>query len=93
VVDQAQELIIILQTAMQVPDIAINQTAKDFIDQYITTLQKQINLIVKNNEISQKLITSSIQAFNENRQKQVIRGNIARTGSVGKPVVDGVMQR
>lgn len=93
VVDQAQELIIILQTAMQVPDIAINQTAKDFIDQYITTLQKQIDLIVKNNETSQKLITSSIQAFNENNQKQVIRGNIARTGNAGKPVVDGVMQR
>lgn len=93
VVDQAQELIIILQTAMQVPDIAINQTAKAFIDQYISTLQKQIDLIIKNNETSQKLITTSIQAFNENSQKQIIRGNIARTGSVGKPVVDGVMQR
>lgn len=67
VVDQAQMLIQVLQSAEQVPAISNNSSAQDQIQKYITTLKTQINMVVTFKETNQKLITSNIQAIIANQ--------------------------
>jgi integrating conjugative element protein (TIGR03755 family) len=93
VIDKAQELIIILQAARQVPEISINSTAQDIISQYLATLNQQINLIVNNNETSKKLIVSTIDAIGQNKNRYLAKGNTVTAGAnSNKPLVDGVIK-
>ncbi|WP_150467602.1 integrating conjugative element protein [Francisella sp. SYW-9] len=94
VVDKAQELIIILQAARQVPSIATNKTAQEFIDRYISTLNQQINLVVNNNETSKKLLVNTIETLNQSHKQKEMVGNSSIGISPSKaPLINGVVQK
>ena len=61
IVDQAQMLIQILQSAEQVPAIANNDSAQNQIKKYIATLKTQIDMVVSFKSTNQKLITNNIE--------------------------------
>ncbi len=93
VVDQAQMLIQILQSAEQVPAIANNDSAQSQIKKYIATLKTQIDRVVSFKSTNQKLITNNIEqiisyqakaraAANQNRpedQASMPQGGVVKT--------------
>ncbi|WP_440993554.1 integrating conjugative element protein [Cysteiniphilum litorale] len=90
VIDKAQELILILQTARQVPSISINEVAQDQITEDITTLNSQIKQIVDNNETNKKLLTSTIGNMMAARAQYVAKANSTQPGGyTPSSVTDG----
>ena len=87
VIDKAQELILILQTARQVPSISINEVAQTQITENITTLNDQIKQIVDNNETNKKLLTSTIGNMMAARAQYVAKANATQPGGYTQPIV------
>ena len=92
VINKAQELKLILETARQVPSISINKVAQDQITQYIDTLNSQINQIVDNNDTNKKLLTSTIGSMMVARSKYISDANNNQPGAYNPVnVIDGAV--
>ena len=92
VIDKAESLILILNAARQVPNILENGPAQETINQYIETLNQQIDLVIGNKEKSDKLLVSTIATMDASRQADIAQGNSITGGlKSGHPLIDGAI--
>jgi integrating conjugative element protein (TIGR03755 family) len=93
VINKAQQIIMILQAAKNVPNIAINSTAQQAINDDIAHIKEQINLIVNNNDINKKLIINTITAIENNKASYIAKGNaVVSQDNTNKPLINGVIK-
>ena len=93
VINKAQQIIMILQAAKNVPNISINPTAQKAINDDINHIKQQIDLIVNNNDINKKLIINTITAIEQNKQSYLESGNAVQSqNQSNKPIINGVIK-
>ena len=93
VINKAQQVIMILQAAKNVPNIAINSTAQQAINDDIEHIKEQINLIVNNNDINKKLIINTITAIENNKASYIAKGNaVVSQDNTNRPLINGVIK-
>lgn len=91
IVDKAQMLIQILQTALQVPVISSNESAKEQIRDNIATLESQIDMVVNYKETNEKLVLSTLKTITANQQIQQINAAVNRPSQSLTIPSDGVI--
>ena len=92
VVDEAQMLIQMLQSAQQVPAISTNESAQNQIQQNINTLNSQIQKIVQFKKTNESLITSTINTIVAARERDNSRAASVRpSGSAPTVPTNGVI--
>ena len=94
VINRAQQVIVMLQSARQVPAIATNHTAQHAIQVAIKTLNQQIAQIVDNRQNNDKILTTTITAIARQTEQDISQGNVTHQG-VPMPVnaSGGVLKR